>query len=124
MKIVALPYVQEIGDVPCDTGSDPEVLKKEMEGKPVDLSLVHEGWNKKKEKWAANPKAIEARAEEARQWLKARPEKEIIVVTHGGFLHFFTEDWAETDKFQGKLATWLRRVLELTNSYRNWLGQY
>lgn len=49
MKIVLLPDVQETSDVPCDTGSDPEVLRKEMEemGIPVDMSLVHEGWNSK-----------------------------------------------------------------------------
>ena len=105
IKIIAQPETQEIGDVPCDTGSDPDVLKEEMAGKPVDLSLVHDGWNNKKGKWAANPRAIEARAKEARQWLKARPEKEIVLVTHGGFLHFFTEDWAETNKFHGKRVT-------------------
>ncbi len=103
MKVVALPETQEIGDVPCDTGSDVEVLKKEMEGKPVDLSLVYEGWNSKKGKWAAKADAIEARAKEARLWLKVRPEKEIVVVTHGGFLHFFTEDWADTNKYQGRV---------------------
>jgi hypothetical protein len=49
MKIVLLPDVQETSDVPCDTGSDPEVLRKEMEeqGIPVDMSLVQEGWNSK-----------------------------------------------------------------------------
>ena len=103
VKIIALPETQEIGDVPCDTGSDVEVLRKEMEGKPVDLSLVHEGWNSKTGKWAAKADAIEVRAKEARLWLKARPEKEIVIVTHGGFLHFFTEDWADTNKFQGRV---------------------
>jgi hypothetical protein len=49
MKIVLLPDVQETSDVPCDTGSDPEVLQKEMEEKgiPVDMSLVQDGWNSK-----------------------------------------------------------------------------
>ena len=102
MKVIALPEAQEVSDLPCDTGSDLEILKKEMEGKPVDLSLVQDGWNNNKGKWAANADAIEARAKEVRQWLKARPEKEIVLVTHGGFLHFFTEDWADTKKYQGK----------------------
>lgn len=30
-----------------------------------------------------------ARARQARQWLKRRPEREIAVVTHKGFLHYF-----------------------------------
>ncbi len=102
IKIIALPEAQEVSDLPCDTGSDAEVLKKEMEGKPVDLSLIYKGWNNNRGKWATDADAIEARAKEARQWLKARPEKEIVLVTHGGFLHFFTEDWADTSKFQGK----------------------
>lgn len=94
--------------MPCDTGSDAELLKKEMEGKQVELSLVQEGWNNKKGKWATGADAIEARAKEARQWLKARPEKEIVLVTHGGFLHFFTDDWADTKKFQGRVAILLK----------------
>lgn len=48
--------------------------------------------------------AIKKRARAARQWLKARPEKEIIVVSHGGFLHYFTEDWEDSSQYQGKSA--------------------
>lgn len=49
MKMIALPDAQETSDVACDTGSDPEVLRKEMEEKnvPIDLGLVHDGWNNK-----------------------------------------------------------------------------
>jgi broad specificity phosphatase PhoE len=49
MKLIALPEAQETSDVPCDTGSDLVVLKKEFEesGLPVDLSLLEEGWNTK-----------------------------------------------------------------------------
>jgi len=92
ISVIALPQISETADVPCDTGSDLSVLKKEMEGKPIDLSQVMEGWNGKTGKWAATAEAIEMRAREARQWLKSRPEKEIVMVTHGGFLHYFTED--------------------------------
>lgn len=93
LPVIALPEVCETADVPCDTGSDLSVLKEEMKGKPVDLSRVEEGWNAKTGKWAPTADAIEKRAREARQWLKARPEEAVVVVTHGGFLHYFTEDW-------------------------------
>jgi len=43
LNVLALPELQETSALPCDTGSDPEVLQKEMADKPVDLSLVHEG---------------------------------------------------------------------------------
>ncbi|KAB8071169.1 histidine phosphatase superfamily [Aspergillus leporis] len=102
-KLILLPDVQETSDVPCDTGSDPDVLRKEMEekGLPVDSTLVHEGWNNKTGQYAPTHAAIKKRARDARRWLKARPEKEIIVVTHGGFLHYFTEDWEDSSQYQG-----------------------
>ena len=80
--------------MPCDTGTDILVLKKEMEGKPIDLSLLTDGWNMKTGRWSPSAQALKKRAKEARQWLKTRPEKDIVVVTHGGFLHYFTEDWS------------------------------
>jgi hypothetical protein len=48
-KILCIPEAQETSDVPCDTGSDPAVLQKEFvdRGLPVDISLVHDGWNSK-----------------------------------------------------------------------------
>ena len=94
MPVIALPEICETADVPCDTGSDVEVLKEEMKDKPVDLSMVKKGWNVKTGKWAPTVDALEKRAREARQWLKARSEDEIVVVTHGGFLHYFTQDWS------------------------------
>lgn len=102
MQIIALPELQEVGDLACDTGTDEDKLKHEFEGKPVDLTLVHAGWNSKQGRWAPTEEVIEIRAKEARQWLKARPEKEIIVVTHGGLLHSLTEDWTDSGKFAGK----------------------
>lgn len=83
LKVVGLPELQETSDLPCDTGSSVEELAKEFEGKPVDLSLVMPGWNDKKGRWAPTPQAIEERAMAARKWLMARPEKEIVLVTHG-----------------------------------------
>ena len=91
--VIALPEAQETADVPCDTGSDVSALRQEMADKPVDLSRVTDGWNSKSGRWAPIPKALEKRAKEVRQWLKARPEKAIVLVTHGGFVHYFTEDW-------------------------------
>lgn len=103
VQIVALPEAQEVADVPCDTGSDIGVLKEEMTGKPVDLSRVHEGWNSKTGRWANRPDKLEERARETRQWLKSRKEKEIVLVTHGGFLHYFTEDWTDYNEVMGIL---------------------
>lgn len=42
LKIIALPDLQEVSDLPCDCGSDLETLKKEVieNNLPVDLSLI------------------------------------------------------------------------------------
>ncbi|KAM5436470.1 hypothetical protein MferCBS31731_005748 [Microsporum ferrugineum] len=120
LKIIALPEIQETSDVPCDTGSDLADLKREVEekGLPVDLSLVPEDWNDKtKEKWSANAQSVTVRAREARRWLKARPEKHIAMVSHGGVLHYFSEDWQDSILYQG--TGWANtefRTFEFTDS--------
>ncbi|KAL9116489.1 MAG: hypothetical protein Q9187_006985 [Circinaria calcarea] len=96
-----MPELQETSNLPCDTGSSREVLEREFGDKPVDFSLVHDDWNSNQGKFLPHAVAVEKRAEEVRQWLKARPEKEIVIVTHGGFLHYFTGDWSDSARFEG-----------------------
>ena len=125
-KIIALPELQETGDLPCDRGSDVDLLQKEMDGKPVDLSLVHGEWNSKQGKWAPDHRSVELRARQVRQWLRARPEKEIVVVTHGGFLHYLTDDWSGT-KVQGMSLQQQTRIgIHLTDLRysRYWMDKY
>jgi len=112
LKVVALPELQETSDLPCDTGSEPAALAEEF-GKgdykdTVDLSLVQPGWNSKTGRWSPAASAIEARARDARIWLRNLAKSQsgdgdvdIVVVTHGGYLHYFTEDWEGTEKFTG-----------------------
>ncbi|KAF5721554.1 histidine phosphatase clade-1 [Fusarium globosum] len=96
LQIVALPEVQEVSDMNCDTGSDLNVIKAEFQQHPVDFSLVEPGWQIKEGKWAPVVGSVLERARAARQWLSERPESEIVVVTHGCFLHFFTDDWVNS----------------------------
>ncbi|KAF1981552.1 phosphoglycerate mutase family protein-like protein [Aulographum hederae CBS 113979] len=104
LAVVALPELQETSDLPCDTGSSVQELEKEFAGEPVDLRQLdgREDWNSKKGPWAPYEDMISARARVARQWLMGREEEEeIAIVTHGGFLHYLTEDWSDHDKFVG-----------------------
>ncbi|KAH8698566.1 putative phosphoglycerate mutase [Talaromyces proteolyticus] len=100
VKIIALPELQETSDVACDTGRSIAEVQREFsqenagqQAAIIDFSLVEEGWNSKIGKWAPSSNALIARARVARQWLRKRPEKELIVVCHGGFLHYLTQDW-------------------------------
>ncbi|KAL5436248.1 hypothetical protein PMIN05_006829 [Paraphaeosphaeria minitans] len=73
LRIIALPELQETSDFACDTGSSLAQLQREFAGKPVDLSHLFEGWN----------------------------EGIIAVVAHGGFNHYFTEDWEGSSSCSG-----------------------
>lgn len=112
LKVIALPELQETSDVPCDTGSNLKVLHDEFEekGLRVDLGLVDEEWNNKRNgtKWEPSHEVIMARGAEARKWLSDKfrdIDGDIILVSHGGFLHYFTEDWEDSGVYNGKLLS-------------------
>ncbi|TPX17671.1 uncharacterized protein E0L32_012024 [Thyridium curvatum] len=108
--VVAVPELQEVSLFPCDTGSEPARLRAEFpaaEGK-VDLGRVAEGWNDKSEgsPWFPEFDRLQARARKARQFLRrlareAGEDGHIAVVTHGGFLHFLTDDFDGLDVNNG-----------------------
>lgn len=115
-NIIALPEIQETSDFPCDIGSDLDKLRDEITEKhlPVDLTLVPEGWNIKtaENKWAPSAEALAKRAKEARTYLRERvfelqkagdKDPQIVILTHGGYLHYFTEDWEDSKTYNGKL---------------------
>ncbi|CAN8099262.1 unnamed protein product [Discula destructiva] len=114
-KVLALPLVQEISRLPCDTGSEPAVLAAEF-GTWADFGLVEHGWNDKTSAdspWAPRIEALEERARRTRVWLRdmgrrwvaggkgAGGDAHVVVVTHGGFLHFLTQDWEGMDLTRG-----------------------
>ncbi|KKY13442.1 putative phosphoglycerate mutase family protein [Diplodia seriata] len=106
LRVIALPEIQETSDLPCDTGSDRAELEREFAGRwlpQLDLSRVEDGWNSKKGRWAATPDAVAERARRARAFLRelAGDDGEVVVVTHGGLLHTFTQDWSGFDKYCG-----------------------
>lgn len=78
----------------------------------MDLSLVHDGWNQKKARSRYSPSndAIKVRARDARLFLRTKlrelvangdDDVEIVLVTHGGFLHYFTNDWEDSYRQPG-----------------------
>lgn len=83
-KIRLLPEVQETSAKPMDVGGDPEVIKERFKNAPVDVNGLPEDWNSKQGEWEPTTNHIQKMARDARFWLKNRPEKEIVLVTHGG----------------------------------------
>lgn len=79
---------------------------------PVDLSLIHDGWNDKslRGRYSPHSDAIFQRARDLRVFIRDKireyiskrrcdggesdaDDVHVALVTHGGFLHFFTGDW-------------------------------
>lgn len=90
LRILALAGAQESSDAPCDTGSD--VFKLVLEfGETLDVSLLREGWYEKKGINGTSEEALRERAARLRRFLRARPEKNIVLVSHGTFAHYITE---------------------------------
>ncbi|KPI40169.1 uncharacterized protein AB675_11330 [Cyphellophora attinorum] len=114
-EIFALPDAQETSDFPCDTGSAPNTLAEVVKEQkwPVDLSLLNEQWTNKAlgTRYSPNANAIKARAKTARTWLREKaaellqqyPDEDVqlVLVTHGGYLHYFTDDWEDATKGLG-----------------------
>ncbi|KAI1110213.1 phosphoglycerate mutase-like protein [Nemania sp. NC0429] len=99
-KVVLLPELQETGVRPSDTGQSPEALEMAF-GPRVDTSPLDSDWCHKdrNSKYFPDVALVEARAREARVFLRdlARrgpDDAHIVVVSHGGFIHFLTEDFS------------------------------
>ena len=113
-RVLALPDAQETSDDPCDTGSNPDLLRSVVVENqwPVDLSLVKEGWNVKtlENRYSPHSDAIKARARDVRVFLRQKlrelnangnADAQVVLVTHGGFLHYFTDDWEDAYQYPG-----------------------
>lgn len=113
-QILALPDAQETSDFPCDTGSSPSVLSASVseQGWPVGLSLLSDSWTTKSlgTRYSPHSDAIKNRARATRVQLRAKARElvaagienpQIVLVTHGGFLHYFTGDWEDASKGLG-----------------------
>lgn len=87
-KVIAVPLAQETSNAPCDTGQDLKALEIAFSAADVDFHLVEDGWNSKA---GQDDDVGPRRAAEVRDFLAARAEHEVVLVTHGYFLRYLTE---------------------------------
>ncbi|GAA5953654.1 hypothetical protein JCM3765_006928 [Sporobolomyces pararoseus] len=89
-----LPELQECGNWPCDTGDELERTKERFKTADfLDWSTVESkpDWNKNRGMFEATEPKNVARAKWVRQWLKSRPERVVVLVTHHGLLRRLTK---------------------------------
>lgn len=129
VAFVLLPALQEVSDVGCDVGladTADDVMRilptlfaegeLPFDYNKIDASHVTKGWNSKKGYWAYEKEAISKRAADLRSFLLQRSEKQIVLVTHGAFAHFLTEDFDVEDPMTG--TAWLNcehRMFDFTS---------
>jgi broad specificity phosphatase PhoE len=89
-KVLALPLAQEATDKPANTPSDIKVLEKEF-GDVVDFHRcmdTYTNYSSKEGRFAPDGPSLSTRALELRRFLRDRDEQEVVVVSHGDFLHY------------------------------------
>ncbi|UNI18361.1 hypothetical protein JDV02_004634 [Purpureocillium takamizusanense] len=111
LPVVALDSLQEVSDQACDTGSSKEALAAEF-GDSLDLSRVSDAWIDKADgPFEPTLEKLSARGLEARRALReiataaaGDQDVHIVAVSHGGILHFITDDWQGIP--EGKATGW------------------
>lgn len=108
--VIPLETLQEVSTSPCDTGSNIQLLRSEFDDR-VDFQNLSQSWEDKGRTGPNQPDLLklEARARQARIFLRELAGKDnddhIVVVTHGDYLHFLTEDWQDVPELDCKSTT-------------------
>ncbi|KAI3332208.1 hypothetical protein HD806DRAFT_529970 [Xylariaceae sp. AK1471] len=89
-KVICLPEAQECNDYPCDTGSLRETLEADPEFADFNFEPLTPERTSKEGFWAPDEAALANRAKWVRQFLRDRPEKNIVLVAHGGIMRRIT----------------------------------
>lgn len=103
VRALSHPGLQEVSNDPCDTGTPLDELREEFPDiQFLDELFPSDAWPRTRSIelrktgtiYDDQPGPLLARAVNFRKWLREEVnDKEIIVVTHGGFMHFFYDQW-------------------------------
>jgi len=105
-KILLVPLAQEASDESMDTGSKTQELKDAF-GDLIDtyrIEEVHPYWYRNIGRFAPDAEAQIERARQLRCFIKDRPEKHVVLVSHGSFAHAITGNF--TDEGEQTTRMW------------------
>ncbi|KAJ2975270.1 hypothetical protein NUW58_g8407 [Xylaria curta] len=123
-RVILLPELQETGANPSNTGQPPEDLEETFQPY-VDISVLDNKWFHKVpgSKYLPDVALVEARARQARIFLRelaqyGPDDAHIVVVSHGGFLHFLTEDYSGlSERYTTTYGNAMMRSFEFVDLY-------
>lgn len=98
-KILLMPLAQESSDQPMDTGSTLEDIEKAFAGEDIlDTRRleIFPYWNTNSGTFAVDDDSLIERARMLRTALKARPESNVAIVSHGSFAHYIVGNLDES----------------------------
>lgn len=97
LQLILDPDLQERSNLPCDTGSERQVLDKDFLN--LDLKRLSDDWQAKVGPYAADDFSVTTRAarmrgklEKLSEALQNEEKRDIVVVTHGVFMKFLSEE--------------------------------
>ena len=103
VRAVAHPGLQEVSTDPCDTGTPLDALREEFPHIQFpDELFPRNAWPRERSVQLRKnstiyddvPELLLARLVDFRKWLREEvDDEEVVVVTHGGFVHFFYDRW-------------------------------
>jgi hypothetical protein len=103
VRIIAHPDLQEVSNRPCDTGTPLDVLREEFPVIQFPDALFPESYprapvsvpSKEGTVFDDVPQLLNERAQHIREYIKGQlDETEIILISHGSFVHFLLNWWA------------------------------
>ncbi|KAL2075559.1 hypothetical protein VTL71DRAFT_502 [Oculimacula yallundae] len=101
LKLLLIPDAQETSSKKADTGSKVWKLKREFGVDRIDTVNVPDNWNSKTGEWGTSSENIWQKAKDVREWVRRQDAKNLLLVTHGGFLHYLTETMDQAPSGEG-----------------------
>mmetsp|Transcript_87427 Transcript_87427/g.244695 ORF Transcript_87427/g.244695 Transcript_87427/m.244695 type:complete len:369 (+) Transcript_87427:98-1204(+) len=116
--ILVQSLLQEGGDSPCDVGSDKATLKSWFPGSPFNFDSLADDWYIKE--GINHTDRLPERIARFVGWLRARPERSVVVVAHGVLLNGLLG--LEERHESGRTMSWEHRgAFDNCEARRHWL---
>ncbi|BFZ63259.1 hypothetical protein YB2330_004380 [Saitoella coloradoensis] len=106
VKFELMAELQEVSEMPCDTPSPASETSSHFPALSTQLSSLPANYHSKSGPWSSDESAVRSRAAHVLRTLKARSERNIAIVTHGGFLAMLVKGFAGYGNAEARRCVW------------------